>query len=886
MLWRHFIVVSLLLLTAASPASADEIVHRVLILNSYHQGMHWVDQQVAGIRDALKAEVDKLEIYIEHLDAKRTADSQFLEPYRRMLALKNEHIGLDAIVSTDNDAFAFIKTYRDDLFGRIPVVFSGINFYRDAMLADFPLVSGVAETFDSDGTLALMRRLHPEAERIVIILDATTTGKILREELESVVPAHANAIRIEFWDQGTLPETLQRLGELDAGDLVLLMPYARDSAGRYITYAEIAEQVSRFAPVPVYGAWDFFLGHGIVGGKLTTSFAQGRGAGRILAQVLNGNDIDTIPVQRIAPTEYQFDKRQLRRFDISESDLPQGSRVLYRSWFDENVYMLGAATVLSLLIPLLLWALWRKVREKRRVVQQLLESETRFRVLFETSPDPVWIIADNRFVDCNQAALAMLGYTEKQALMDAHPADLSPQTQPDGQSSVIKAEQMIAFARENGVNRFEWVHKKADASTFWAEVTLSQVMLQDGAAIYCAWRDISQRKANEEFIRRHSEMLEQKVVERTAELQEAMLNVELANAEKSRFLVNMSHELRTPMHAIMSFAHLGLKHAQNPRVRRFLDNIQSSGERLMVLLNDLLDLSKLESGQMPFAGKTATLEPLIAGAIAELQPLAREKRITVSFDAGQAHEGHFETAMMTRVFINLLSNAIKFSSHGSMIRVEVASVGNGPGGDRGRLLRISVIDSGVGIPQDQLEAVFDKFVQSKLTRSQSGGTGLGLSICKEIVELHHGTIRAESPPAGESVGTAMHVTLPTTPTESRKPGIIRAVKSHERWRNMVEAIVQNKDAAVRLPDSAAANDTICPIGKWLAKASEAASPESHGLGELKIAHRQLHQLAANMIALHAGGDKATAITMLPEFRAASDDLLRQIRTEHAKGQSN
>ncbi len=121
-------------------------------------------------------------------------------------------------------------------------------------------------------------------------------------------------------------------------------------------------------------------------------------------------------------------------------------------------------------------------------------AENRLRTLFDQSPDPVWIIENGMFVECNEAAVTMLGYSSKIELMNTHPSRLSPPIQPDGEDSFRKAERMMALACANGTNRFEWVHTRADGSDFTAEVTLSAIELGGRQAIYCAWQDISERK--------------------------------------------------------------------------------------------------------------------------------------------------------------------------------------------------------------------------------------------------------------------------------------------------------------------------------------------------------------------------------------------------------
>ena len=120
-----------------------------------------------------------------------------------------------------------------------------------------------------------------------------------------------------------------------------------------------------------------------------------------------------------------------------------------------------------------------------------------FKQLFESSPDPTWIIDGNQFVECNEAAIRTLGYANREVLLNVHPSKLSPPKQPDGQESYTKAESMMAIAKDKGLHRFEWIHTKADCTSFVAEVTLSIIDPADRRIIYCVWRDISERKKAE-----------------------------------------------------------------------------------------------------------------------------------------------------------------------------------------------------------------------------------------------------------------------------------------------------------------------------------------------------------------------------------------------------
>jgi len=390
----------------------------------------------------------------------------------------------------------------------------------------------------------------------------------------------------------------------------------------------------------------------------------------------------------------------------------------------------------------------------RRLNTQLETSEKRFRDLFYLSPDPVWIIENNKFVECNDSAVSILGYANKYELQNTHPSLLSPEFQPDGLSSFDKAEQMMEKASKEGINRFEWVHRKSDGSDFWAEVTLSALKNQDKEFIYCIWRDISERKLAEQLVNDYQKTLETEVRIRTEELASAKIVAENANESKSRFLANMSHELRTPMHAILGFSHLATKYSENAKMNEYLDKILVSGKRLTTLLDDLLDLSKLEAGKMTLDLEYNDLTLLAGSSVEEVSSLAREKHIRIKINTDKPMMAYYDKKLITRVVINILANAIKFSPANSQVDILISH------NDSSGTLTMQIIDEGFGIPKDELDEVFDSFVQSSKTRSNSGGTGLGLPISKEIIELHRGAMWVESPAQGRSQGSSFTFQIP------------------------------------------------------------------------------------------------------------------------------
>ncbi len=264
----------------------------------------------------------------------------------------------------------------------------------------------------------------------------------------------------------------------------------------------------------------------------------------------------------------------------------------------------------------------------------------------------------------------------------------------------------------------------------------------------------------------HRDHLQELVDKRTASLDGALQQARAANQAKSEFLANMSHELRTPMHAILGFVELGSRRAANggdPRITQYFQRIDQSGQRLLALIDELLDLSKLDAGQMILHPTTFDVVALIKQVVAQLESLLIDRKLQLDISS-QAASTYLtaDPGRLAQVICNLLSNAIKFSPEGGCIRVTLSEA-ELPTGRRARDcgsqagLAISFIDQGVGIPTDELEHIFEKFVQSSATKNGAGGTGLGLAICRAIVAQHRGTIAAHNNPGP---GACFVVTLP------------------------------------------------------------------------------------------------------------------------------
>ena len=251
--------------------------------------------------------------------------------------------------------------------------------------------------------------------------------------------------------------------------------------------------------------------------------------------------------------------------------------------------------------------------------------------------------------------------------------------------------------------------------------------------------------------------LEDKVSQRTSELQSANQELARANKLKSEFLANVSHELRTPLSAIIGFSQIlldGIDGPVNEEQLQDITQVNKSGQSLLSLINQILDLSKIEAGKMELSLERVELPMLISAVLDSISPLAQEKglRIDTRFPPGlPAVEG--DAARLKQILINLLSNAVKFTDRG---RIEVIAQPSG------RMVRIAVKDTGIGISREAQKLIFDEFVQGDGSSTRRhGGTGLGLSIVRKLVEMHGGAITVISEPG---MGSTFTFTVPAWAT--------------------------------------------------------------------------------------------------------------------------
>lgn len=430
-----------------------------------------------------------------------------------------------------------------------------------------------------------------------------------------------------------------------------------------------------------------------------------------------------------------------------------GAVTVSTSLRSELRFTLWVSLASGLFGALLFYPLYRlHLRSLSRASSDLARSEARFRDLATISSDWIWEQdAELRFIDMS-SGLHRAGLSS--------PSTLGKQRWelPILLDESGWLEHKAVLTAQQPFTNFEYPIRNERGEIRWFSISGKPLFDDDGrfAGYRGTGRDVTRAKLAEAEVREHRDILQKEVELRTADLQQALAQAERANRTKSEFLSNMSHELRTPLHGMLSCARLGADRADTAapaKLKAYFRLIHESGQRLLVLLNDLLDLAKLEAGRMHFRMAAVDLGAIVRNVSSELGPLLESRRLYIKLQLPLEAPMLGDAERLSQVVRNLLSNAAKFSPAGSAIEIflQLADFSSAPA------WRLTVEDAGPGIPEEELACIFEKFVQSTLTSSGAGGTGLGLAICHEIVSRHCGMISAGNRPLG---GACFTVLLP------------------------------------------------------------------------------------------------------------------------------
>ncbi|MCL2029442.1 MAG: response regulator [Deltaproteobacteria bacterium] len=391
----------------------------------------------------------------------------------------------------------------------------------------------------------------------------------------------------------------------------------------------------------------------------------------------------------------------------------------------------------------------RDMREHNKMMEKMLQDEERMNLMLDAMPLTCHLIGrDYKIIDCNREAIQVFGAADKEEYREKY-YDYLPEFQPSGRRSKELSDEYIDRAFDEGHLRFEWHYQKPGGESLPCEVTLVRVKYGGRDIIAEYARDLREQMAVIEEMRR-------------AEIAEE------SSQAKSNFLATMSHEIRTPMNSIMGFAELALDtRGITPQVGDYLGKIRDSTKWLLNIINDILDISKIESGKMELEYVPFDLRDVFMRCQSTIMPSVKEKGLDLSFylepPIGKRLVG--DPVRLYQVLMNLLSNAVKFTPAGT---VKIASFIKDDDGGRATVY-FEVKDRGIGMGPEQVRRIFEPFVQADSSTTRNfGGTGLGLAIAVNLVELMGGRLKVDSSP-GQGSTFSFEVVFSTVEMSGDEP---------------------------------------------------------------------------------------------------------------------
>lgn len=752
-LWQQTRGLNRVLLPAGHELTGPDIAgvpsayaHDVLVLNSYHMGYSWSDNEMDGITATLRMSPLRTRAIVEYLDCKRFPGMEQFDKLKDLFALKYRGRKFAAVIAADNPALQFALKYRQQLFPGVPVVFCGINGFRREMMGGQDNVTGVAELLDARGTAETALRLHPRTREIVIVHDYSVTGLATRRETEEQLADLSRKVKIRYMEDMTTAELMRRLRDLPGDSIVLALSYSLDKDGHVINHEKISKLLSLNSPVPVYGLHEERLGYGIVGGSLLGGGPQGVCAAEDVLKILSGTPASEIPVDLRSPTRMMFDYVQLARFGIPLSSLPDGSTVVNRpvSFFSQYRTLAVTTVVLIFLLVLGVIFLGLNIYRRRLAEEALIDSEGNFKMLFESAGDAMFIQElEGTCVEVNEEACRSTGYSRA----EFRGLSLADITSPERLEAFLENRKKLMT---DGRAFFESVHVGKDGKTIPVELNYRMIDYSGRRAVLAVARDISER--------------------RKAEQEQEYLSSQLLQSRKmesiGRLAGGVAHDFNNILTSILGYCEIlmaGLPEG-HPMLKQ-LEIIRNSGERGAGLIRQLLAFSRKQVLQMKpvdlneVIGNVATMISRIIGE--DIRFELRTKPVkNVLADPGQ----------LEQVLMNLVANARDAMPDGGRLLVETGNelldrqyAMTHENVKPGIHVMLAVSDNGKGITAEMKERIFEPFFT---TKGKGKGTGLGLATVYGIVRQHNGYIDVESEPGS---GTIFRVYLPAT-EESIQPG--------------------------------------------------------------------------------------------------------------------
>ncbi len=754
---RSFLL--LLIFAIATPVSAIERKKKILVLHSYHQGLEWTDNITAGIESTFSPHRERYEIYYEYLDTKRNEGKDYTASTINYLLSKNKNIKYEAIITADNNGLDFVKNNYKQLFPELPpIIFCGINDFQQDLIKGIKDVTGVVESINLKSIIDLMRKLHPQRNRILVILDRSNSGNHIFEELTKVMPLFKDEIEFHFNRDFLLEEIPSKVSILGEKDLILSLTVGRERDANFTSYSHAIKFITENASVPVYSAWNFYLGKGIVGGNMASGKLQGQLAAEQTLKILAGESANNLPIIKDNTTKFMFDYKPMKKHGIKYSQLPPDSSVINMppGLYEKYKTQILVTTIIALLSTIILLLkyirqkialkaqhalnlkldslvqkrtkklklindiLKEKIIELFRAKQKITIQKQRYHSLVSNIPGAVYrcykkeswemLYISNSIEDISKyPASDFINNKVRTFSSIIHPED-----KPDAKKIILDSlEQKKPYVLEyriiDSTGNIRWIYENGQGMFR----NNGQAEWIDGVIF-----DVTKHK----------------------QLEQLKNDVEMM----------MRHDLKNPLGNIMIFQNLLEKLPQlNEDEKKWVECIGKSGNQMQKLIEMPLDLFKMETGRYDFCPTDIDIVKILKETtVQEFSTSKNEINFQLFINGKEVQEDDAvyikgEEHLCYEMFCNLILNAKEASQEGDVISISICTD--------------NTVDISIHNTAPVPEKVRSHFFEKYRTEGKAKGTGLGTYSAKLIAETQGATISMQT---SEEDGTSVTLSFP------------------------------------------------------------------------------------------------------------------------------
>lgn len=738
-LWRIILVSLNLFLPSCLPATAANPA-RILIINAWDDTMPAAVRATTAIRTRLaESSLKNAAIYYDSLDLNRFPGRAHEERMTRLLSEKYAEARPDVMIALGRVALEYLLRHRETFAPGVPIIVCYWAGANPATVASLSNVTGVFSEFNWSETFALAARLQPGAREVAIVSEASAST--WEKEAQKQLAPHLAPYKVRYLADLPYDTLLKEVAHLPRDTIVLIMPIFEDGDRVSRIPARVAADVARASSAPTYAPIDTFLGAGIVGGYMDTFETAGSTAAELVIEVLERKQA-ALPSPITAPHNFAVDARQLQRWGLSQSSLPDGTRLVFKVptlWEQYRTLILITVSVFALLVCCLV-ALSLQVLKRRRAEATLEASEERMRFAAASTNTGLWQYdIPSRQLWATEHCRSMFGLKAESRLT---PGAFLSAVHPDDRAVALASIQAIAPAAE----RSEFRVLDPDGQLRWYLASASREFDKNGEPVQVngVFSDVTPRRKAE----LEAEQMEKALRATRRELARVSRQTTIGTMAAS-----IAHEINQPLSALVTNGGIGLRllakaESDLDEVRDVLKRIIDDGHRASHIISSIRAMFKKDRREeFP-----VSIPDLVGEVLALVHSELESQRVSLQVELHQDSSLVMaDRLQLQQVLLNLIMNAVE--AMGSMESRERSLLVKSELDGTDDML-ITVEDTGPGIDPRDMDRIFDAFFTTK-----SHGMGLGLSICQSIVDSHGGRLWANK---RVPHGTAFHIRLPST----------------------------------------------------------------------------------------------------------------------------